>query len=518
MSQKQTVVISDIHMGTNEATNWYQKDIHEQYLAFILNWIITNKADVDELIILGDLFDYWTYPPDEKPPTAAQIVAANPNILGANGLLSQVLSALEGRVSYLHGNHDITTTQDDLNQIINPQYKIQLQPDIYVKNGVVYTHGHLFTMFNAPDLGGQPIPVGHFVTRAVSYYLKKNNEQAAKEPGFGVPNMGYGALETILSDLGFPGILTHLPDILNFSITEQFMDVIQKTTGIPDDYPIILERNLGTTTFAAVKKNYANLWTEWMQKYATGGDLSRGFMFSYKAAFSDYDGSYLGWSAQQLAFENMADLVVMGHTHIPKSGLVGDISNYLNSGFECVPSPDMGKDQMTYSLITTENGRPVASEVVKVTNQNGQYQAGNDNPPPANPISDHGNDDSCYITVQNKSNDNYLLVANTLQNNHGYFAVIPPSEIPANSSVKFWIQDLPGAYGSDGEVTYRGQNSGNTVPLTFRCTSANLPFNRNSCGGTSEFYSKSVSIHNNWGPKNSVAEEGNPLFVQFVIN
>jgi hypothetical protein len=42
--------------------------------------------------------------------------------------------------------------------------------------------------------------------------------------------------------------------------------------------------------------------------------------------------------------------------------------------------------------------------------------------------------------------------------------------------------------------------------------------NTNKCGGTSEFYSKSENVHNNWGGKNDVAEKGNPLFVKFVIS
>ena len=518
MSPKKTVVISDIHIGRNEATNWYQKDIHEPYLAYILEWILNNRAEVDELIVLGDFFDFWTCPPDEKPPTVAQIVAANPNILGAKGLVSEVLSALEGRVSYLHGNHDITTTQADLNEIKNPKYTIKLQPDIYVRNNVVYTHGHLFTMFNAPD-PNQPIPAGHFVTRAVSYYLKQKKEQAAQEPGFGVPNMGFGGLKTVLDKLSFPGILTHLHDILDFSMTREFLTIIQNTTGIPDDEPIVLEGNLGTTTFAQVKVNYENLWSDWMHRYNAGQGFIRGFMYAYKSAWADYDGSYLGWFAQQLAFQYVADLVVMGHTHIPRAGLEGDIANYLNGGFECVPVPDMDSEKITYSIVTTENGRPVASEVLAITQQGSQYQSSNDNPPKASVLGDLAHDYSCYITVENKSDEKYTLVPGSIENSFGYFVVIPPNEIPAKSIIKFWIQDSPGPSGSSGKVKYCGQTSGHNVEFYFECPSLNLLlFNHNSCGGTNEYYTKSGSIHNSWGAKNEVEKEGHPFFVKFAIN
>jgi UDP-2,3-diacylglucosamine hydrolase len=55
--------------------------------------VVDNKGDVDRLIILGDLFDFWTYPPDQTPPTTDEIIDANPNVFGANGALSKVLTA-----------------------------------------------------------------------------------------------------------------------------------------------------------------------------------------------------------------------------------------------------------------------------------------------------------------------------------------------------------------------------------------------------------------------------------------
>lgn len=546
MSIKKNVVISDIHMGTNVSTNWYQKSIHEPYLATILKWVITNKADVDELIILGDLFDFWTCAPDDMPPTAAEIVAANSGIdgktgiLGENGLLSQVLSALEGRVSYLRGNHDITTTQEDLNEIKNPKYAIKLQPDIYVKDGVVYTHGHLFTLFNSPDLKGRTLPVGHYVTRAISYMIKQRGEQASGEAGFGAPGMGFASLEAILppfpedpSDV--PGFLYKLRNLVSGSVTGELLTAIQGTTKIPWSEPIIIGQDKDTkkpitTTLKQVKEEYDNVFSDWVDRCASsqGGDLKdlRGLMFAYKATNADIDGDYLGWFAQQLAFEHNADLVVMGHTHVPKLGLKGDISNYLNSGFECVSTPDMASNKMTFSIITTEDGKYLSAEVNAITQQGDQYPISNDKLPKAPALGGAAEDYSCYITVENNSKEAYTLVEGSIKSDHGYFTVYPPSVIPANQTVKFWIQDLPGLFGSDGEVTYRSQDSGRTIRLTFECPYGKVSapswlgggckLNCNDCGGTNEFYTKSNSVHNDW--KNEVVEKDNPFFVKFVID
>src|SRR4051794_9399583 len=106
-----TVVISDIHMGTNAPTCWYQKTHHECYLAALLEYVAEHarltENRIGALVILGDLFDFWTYPPDQRPPTINEIIDANDKILGPNGALSKAVRALDGNVVFLHGNHDI---------------------------------------------------------------------------------------------------------------------------------------------------------------------------------------------------------------------------------------------------------------------------------------------------------------------------------------------------------------------------------------------------------------------------
>ena len=81
MSKSKIVVLSDIHIGTNAPTVWYQQKYHEPYLATVLDDVIKNASEIKELILLGDVVDFWTYPPDEPPPIFDAIMAANPNIL-----------------------------------------------------------------------------------------------------------------------------------------------------------------------------------------------------------------------------------------------------------------------------------------------------------------------------------------------------------------------------------------------------------------------------------------------------
>src|SRR5215471_19764938 len=80
----QTVVISDIHIGTNYKTCWYQQSVHEPYMLALLDYILQNANQganpVNRFVILGDLFDFWTYPPSMEPPTIDEILAAHPNL------------------------------------------------------------------------------------------------------------------------------------------------------------------------------------------------------------------------------------------------------------------------------------------------------------------------------------------------------------------------------------------------------------------------------------------------------
>src|SRR5258706_6605116 len=186
---KKPYVLSDIHIGDNTAQCWYQRDYHEPYLIAALDYILNNKANVDEVIILGDLFDFWTYPPDRQPPSIDDILNANPNIFGSNGKLTEVIKALPGQVKYMRGNHDISITQHDLDKIPGNS-KIELLHDVYVKSDVVYTHGHLYTLYNAPDPRFQippDTPVGQFVTRAIMYRLAREGKRPVDQAGQGNP-------------------------------------------------------------------------------------------------------------------------------------------------------------------------------------------------------------------------------------------------------------------------------------------------------------------------------------------
>ena len=159
------VVLSDIHIGDNTPTCWYQRSVHEPYLIAILKWIIDRRDMVREVILLGDIFDTWTYPPAKVPPTMSQIAAEHPRLLGPSGAFADLVRAFPGGVKLLLGNHDGTLGRADMDEL-NKSLGGNIArgeaitfvdcPVLVLRAGsggprTAFTHGHHWCMFNAPD-------------------------------------------------------------------------------------------------------------------------------------------------------------------------------------------------------------------------------------------------------------------------------------------------------------------------------------------------------------------------------
>lgn len=505
-------ILSDIHIGDNMPTCWYQQSFHEPYLLAALDWVIENANSIEELILLGDLVDFWTYPPDREPPTFQAIMDANPNVFGPAGKLSQVLTALDGKVSYLHGNHDIDLVQADLDRIANPQgHKIILRDDIYYPlapdRRILCTHGHHFTIFNAPDrLTHLNIPVGHFVTRAVAYLMHhtlKRDETVADLPGNGAPG-GLGAFVAL-----FASILSDpspLKRVLETNLPRLLLEAIQGVTGIPDDEVVHLPDGK-QVHFGDAKTLYADLLHQWVLE-GSGGSVLNGILYAAKSALADNDGTYLAWFAQRLAFEQGALAVATGHTHAAKVGIYRSDLGYINCGYECPAKPDMATPGHHFNfgtMYTRSNG----TEVWRVSRTGDTYSVSRDEVGPDRLVFMPAQDFSCYVTLRNMQSFAWTL--SDSQAGNGYFVVPPPARIEAGQTVQFWLQDYAGVHGSDGYVRYapEGAPAGTqNLELSVDCPTGVLP---NKVTSTHPFFAKSGDT--SWGEQGEVPYWGHPLFV-----
>jgi UDP-2,3-diacylglucosamine pyrophosphatase LpxH len=498
-TKRHIVAISDVHLGTPGPTTWFQPHLHQPYLERLLRWVIDQADAVRELVLLGDVVDLWTYPVDAVPPTFADIVDAHPTLLGPDGLLAEVSAALDGAVSYVPGNHDMGLTHDDVALLAGVRLvdAVPYEP----APGVLLAHGHHDTLFNAPAAHGPwaPLPLGYFVTRAVATRWARDlpdGQTVSDLPYQGNPNgIDLGSLTKVASGLGAR------------SIGATLVDYVAGACKVELDEPIVLPDG-STTTLAEARAVYADTWTRWAD--AAGGGVL-GHAEALRATLADFDGTCLGWFAQRTVLRHDAQLMVMGHTHVPAVGLAQGFVRYVNSGFGCPSGPDLANEvhpqAVTFSVIDAddhtaavwgvdlEDGcRPVPARPARITVASGQ-------------------DRSCYVELDNSAGDGELelVVAATTSGNH---VVPPPQRVEAGAVARFWLQDNPGASGSSGTATYRrigGRAHGDEVTLAYACPM----IGRNAASGTDRFTARAGD-----GPwlEGEVAPRGRPVFARFDLS
>jgi UDP-2,3-diacylglucosamine pyrophosphatase LpxH len=489
-------VLSDVHIGNDANTCWYQSTVHEPYLIAALDWIVQNAGMFGEVILLGDLVDTWTYPPSAQPPSMADIIAANPNVLGPNGALARVVQAVP-KVTFLLGNHDGTLTQADIAALQGSVGPIQLVDPVHVLTGssgvrTVFSHGHHWTMFNAPDDRSpwNTLPVGHFVTRAFSYMMA--NKLQPGQTVADLANMGYPDGFNIVQ------FLSSLGPNMNPDIADMLLDYVSTVANMPESLPIVLPDG-STTTIAEAKTIYADLFTRWVaQEHGSVLNAAR-------AALADGSGNYLAWFAQRLAIQQSADLVVLGHTHTPIGGLTISPVNYYNSGYECASVPDNPPKAFTFTIVDLETA---SAEIMMV--DPGTYAIAVA-PVAALPsvVLPPSMDFSCYVRILNRGTQPLTLTQTSAA--EGYWVVPPPQTIPAGGRGDAWLQDNPGAYGSEGAFTYT--QGGATLPFSVSCPTGWYSNTASGAGGN--FVARSGS--GDWGPRGRVPSAGHPLQVIFTV-
>lgn len=331
MSSKNIYVLSDIHLGTGQEWDWYQKKQHEKELIDTLEYI-TQKPNPEniELVLAGDVFDTWLCPMDERPPSIAQILEHNKDVVDE---LKRCVSSLGG-VFYINGNHDMHVTQNDLNCINCGDKSIQCISE-YRAGLLKVEHGHKYAMFNAKDKlndGMHGLPIGYFITRMLA-----GNEDYDKP----------GAIARYIDDLLEAAITTQ-------TISSSVIEALMEHTGKRPDDEFIMPFGRRNMSINEIKDKYANLFTRWVEKY--------GYWYAINSIRAELGN--LGWFADRLARRHDYRVVVMGHTH--DSGidedrvLVNEDRIYANSGFWATDKPSyvhIEKAQRQYTVSLYEKHR-----------------------------------------------------------------------------------------------------------------------------------------------------------------
>jgi UDP-2,3-diacylglucosamine pyrophosphatase LpxH len=501
------VVLSDVHIGNGAPTCWYQPALHERPLMDLLRWILANRERIREVVLLGDLFDVWTYPPSDKPPSMGDIIRANPRVLGPGGPLADVVKAFPGQVRMLLGNHDVSLSQADVDTLnislggnISRNERIQLiTGPCYVAAGAsgartVFSHGHHWTMFNAPDGRSQwgTIPIGHFVSRAIAFQLTRLRQIAVDQPDHGNPTADVAALWAARH---------RNKDLADFLLT-----YFCNSTRMPETARIKMPLGRETTVVEAkrVFKDLFTLWARTLEPRPPGEPP----LDALRAAKADWTGDDLAWFAQRLALRTASDLVVMGHTHKPVGGVAVSPVNYVNTGYLCVARPDLQTRQLTFAQVDLE--RATAQVLALVPGGGGYTVAASRAPVIPSVILGPFMDFSCYARIENRS-DRPLRLVRSSRERASFWAVPPPLQIAPRSRANIWLQDTPGVRGSGGGFTYSdGQR---TLEFAVECP-ANILFPNVVRSPVAGYVTRTADRPWRTG---SVDRTGHPVQVRFFV-
>jgi hypothetical protein len=223
---------------------------------------------------------------------------------------------------------------------------------------------------------------------------------------------------------------------------------------------------------------------------------------------ADFDGTGLGWFAQRLGLQRDADLVVMGHTHVPIGGLRNGAVDYLNCGFDCPSRPDMTRDrdpqQMTFGVIDLGDDGASPSGAVWAVDPKGCRLA---ETPTTGVVARPMADFSCYVTLDNATGTDDLQLHDATPS-RGHWVVPPPEHLAAGEVVRCWLQDHLGAAGSAATVVYRRIGTDDTVTFRFACPVVGT----NEAEGPGAYATRAGD-----GPwrEERTARWGHPLFVDF---
>lgn len=424
---KSLVFMSDIHIGSGQPTNWYQSDVHDPYIEAALAWIANpspittdgNTLDtaIQEFVILGDLFDQWTYVPTESVDNMsfAAIVKNNPNIFSKDSDSGALINTVQtlGRKGiptiYLNGNHDMDVTIDDIKSLTtNLDYYIQqvddsgkVNPAVTQANlGQFYlpslgtrdiycTHGHIYSLLCAPDYKNAPKnynskPYSYFLTRTMALIITQimadqKVANSAQLPGSGSP-FGFFGKKEMAAILGIAwlmfeyckktgkkdGISHELNIALEAALVEKLVPADQWS---PYTIPGVTSNN---PTMTDIAKTYQDLALYDNKTLSTTYPSVPGIASKY---YGDIDQepvdnklteAFVGTDATSniIGFASDIDktlngpIQVMGHTHIPmdtETGLNGALNGmYVNSGFMCPSQPDMADGKKAPSFAVIE--------------------------------------------------------------------------------------------------------------------------------------------------------------------
>ncbi|MCK4764183.1 MAG: metallophosphoesterase [Candidatus Aminicenantes bacterium] len=329
------IFISDIHMGDKRSTEsgtppppyayrWFRNikkknENRPQMLTDFLENHILKDETINEVIILGDLFDEWVVPPNmdpSEPPYPNQIEAVADAPQNRPVIKHLQTLATKGKLTYVTGNHDMLgTTKENKALIENILKGVKYIGDkglgaYKTEDGIFAEHGHKYCLFNAPwaNTGGSSgfaasiLPLGFFLARLDAGYVAQKGE------GFNFLEFLWDAIkrkhksnfteekhETIAEEID--GIIIDAFKIFHSDKVFSGQDgvVLDGLGGIP-----------GTVKWKEIEDRSARIFSQWKEYHPDNES-------AFHAALNDTGD--LEIAAKFLFEQQQGKIVIFGHTH-----------------------------------------------------------------------------------------------------------------------------------------------------------------------------------------------------------
>ena len=287
------------------AWDWLTEDETVNFTNFLCFLRTEYIDEIEEIILLGDLFDNWVIPYDIIPLSIEDIIAAPKN----QPLVEELIKLSQVRpVYYVPGNHDMDASED----VIKAHFPQMIYcPEQYQCKAIIAEHGHRYALFNAPPSFSENyfnIPLGFFISRI----------EATRK---GLTNKGNRNYHTYLDDI----LEVFGPQKLPQSVFEAVLE----EANLPEDITFKVRLTNGEIikiNAKKVKEKYKNIYEDWQHPLISPS----------RAVLAELD--RLGTIADKLCRTTPAKVCVFGHSHkvaIDKDTWFVDDRIYANSGFWC---------------------------------------------------------------------------------------------------------------------------------------------------------------------------------------
>ena len=365
-TRNKIVIASDIHLGIDDR---YTETLENRpYLVEFLRRV-QSTTDVRELVINGDFLDDWFLP--VYYPAYTDVAQFYKEAIATNqAVIDELNNVTESGIKlvYIPGNHDMTLPTGILQEAVPGIVEARDVNGLGLyytgdRSEILIEHGHRYDVFSAPDTvtnaelvgnGDSILPAGYFYARYGATWVLEGRPKVEKDLPVvtAVPDKSdldqYGAYMYYAILKGVSERMTP-----NESPEEEIFDM--RIAGFDDAYTYLdfypAQQADGTISAPVLFKNIQRTWAERQAVNAVA--VPNSFI---EAVSGTVDWEYFFKQARTQHLDNPGknvDVVVFGHTHVPKLCDVGDGRYYVNEGTWIDHNTNYPDADRTFAVVTT---------------------------------------------------------------------------------------------------------------------------------------------------------------------